>query len=237
MDVLYPLGTGSNYRNLELRFSLRSLINVDHDRIFLIGPLLPRWIQNISYIKFDDKPLRKQINVINKILFMCRPDSGLSEDFILMNDDFYFLKKQELKNYIMDLSLQDLFNKHPKSSYGLAVHTTITYLKKNQLPELNYEIHYPFIINKKKFLELFSKIDSKEGAILYRSIYGNTYQLPGEMREDFKFYDPLDFYNKKGELFFSSDNIIPCIYDFKQFMLKLFPDRCIHEAALKYEKI
>jgi hypothetical protein len=234
MDVLYPLGTGSLYRNYELRLSLRSLRHIDHDRVFIIGSHELKWLQRLTFIKYPDVKKFKQLSVINKILFMCRPESELSEDFILMNDDFYFLQKQAVKSFCGFQSLPELRIKYPDSSYGRAIETTIMLLISRKLPDVNYEIHYPIILNKTKFRDLFSSINLQSGPVVYRSIYGNTYSLSAEPTIDFKIYNYMDFYKKKDAFFISTDTIIPELYNFKRFMLERVGDRSVYEAAMRF---
>lgn len=231
MDVLYPLGHGSRYRNFELRLSLRSLKFIDHDRVFIIGNQYLKWFKNISFIAFPEEKNQKQLSVINKLIYMCAPDSEISEDFILMNDDFYFLERQELKSYIQKSSLSEFACKYPTSSYGLALRTTAAYLKAHVLPEINYEIHYPIVLNKKKFLNIFSRINLRSGPLVYRSIYGNTYGLPAEPADDFKIFTADDFYKKKNGSFISTDVTIPEMYNFKKFVLNKVGDKSEYETG------
>ena len=47
MDIVYPIK--STNENIELRYSLRSLQNIQHDRVFIIGDL-PNFVQNVIHI-------------------------------------------------------------------------------------------------------------------------------------------------------------------------------------------
>jgi len=236
MDIVYPLGGGSIYRNMELRFSLRSLQFVDHDKVFIIGQMPLRWLQRVEFIKLPDIKKQKQRSVIKKLLFICQPESPVSEDFILMNDDFYFLERQEIKLYKGFMDLEELRNKYPTSSYGRALQTTIEFLKFKKLQLTDYEIHYPFVFNKTKFRDLFNQINLDAGPMVYRSIYGNHYKLPAEPIEDFKIYNTKDFYKQKVRHFLSTDTIIPDLYNFKKFIMERVGKRSQYEMAFKFEK-
>jgi hypothetical protein len=113
-------------------------------------------------------------------------------------------------------------DKYPTSRYGEAVATALAYLNHKKLPTKNFEIHYPMIINKHRFTELFSKINFNEGAIVYRSVYGNTYGLTGEPAEDFKVYSGMQFAKYYQCLFVSTDNRVPGTNQFRSFMNKNF---------------
>lgn len=227
MDIVYPLGTGSLCKNLELRYSLRSLQFIDHKKIFIVGHR-PGFLKNIIHIKYHERTHKKQYNVINKIIEVCKC-KNLSDDFILMNDDFFFLKETGIKKYLYDSDLGLLQKRTPRTQYGNALQNTIDFLTKNKLPILNFEIHYPMVFNKHKFLELFSSLDlSKQ--INYRSVYGNYYKLESYVpHRDFKIHAIDAFEEKENDEFVSiTDKIM--VYDrFKNFLKNKFPNKSNYE--------
>jgi len=174
MDIVYPIGTGSLCKNQELKYSLRSLQFIGHGKIFIIGNR-PGFLDKIIHIHYHENTHKKQLNVINKILLACKLDN-LSDDFLLMNDDFFFLKETEIQKYLYDCSIKSLQNKTPKTQYGKSLAATIDYLNNNHLPFNNFEIHYPMVFNKHKFLSLFGTFDLNQ-QVNYRSVYGNYYKL------------------------------------------------------------
>ncbi len=56
-----------------------------------------------------------------------------------------------------------------------------------ELP-LNYEIHVPMLINKNNF----KKVVGMNHNLLYRSMYGNIYNIQGSEMEDVKVYDSVN---------------------------------------------
>ena len=56
IDFLYVLGSGSEYNNLELRLSLRSIDKYAHNlgRVFIVGEK-PDWIKNVIHIPVKDE--------------------------------------------------------------------------------------------------------------------------------------------------------------------------------------
>lgn len=91
MDIAYILKEKpDNYD--ELRYSLRSLKNIQHDKLFICG-YLPKFINNrkVTYIP-TLQTLSKYENARNNKIELCKC-SLLSDDFILFNDDFYMLEK------------------------------------------------------------------------------------------------------------------------------------------------
>jgi hypothetical protein len=89
MDIVY-IYRHSRDDGRELRYSLRSLSNVPHGKVFIIGDK-PKWTKGIVHVPASDPHGLKALNALHKITVACR-DPRVSEDFVLMNDDFYVLK-------------------------------------------------------------------------------------------------------------------------------------------------
>ena len=89
MDILYTLKQCDQCD--ELIYSLRSLCNLPHDRVFLVGGC-PKNIDKskVVYIPTEQKGTKWR-NSTNNVKTACK-DPRLSDDFILMNDDFFVLK-------------------------------------------------------------------------------------------------------------------------------------------------
>ena len=95
MDVVYVIGKGSNWRDNELRFSLRSITKNGSGirNIFIVGER-PDYIKNIIHIPASDifdPAVNADGNIITKILTACG-DKRLSENFLFINDDHLVLK-------------------------------------------------------------------------------------------------------------------------------------------------
>ena len=228
MDVVYPLRkNSSSWKNNELRYSLRSLVQYGPGfrNIVIIGDL-PAFVENVRHIAHSDPYPNKQSNVIDKLLHLSE-GKKISADFILMNDDFFFLQPaQEIQTYTIG-DIMGLRNFRTRSRYGQAIRNTYTWLKKRGLPLRNYEVHYPFIYNTKKFKTLFSEIDYIGTPVLHRSLYGNYYGLAWtELKKDFKIYrnpHPRMFRDPRTcmEPFISTSADIPVVI--KKFFEAGFP--------------
>lgn len=171
MDVAYPIGTGSKWQNNELRYSLRSLKNIVHDRVFIIGHK-PEFVQNVIHIPFPDKHILKDSNIISKLLRVCYED--ISEDFWFVSDDQLFLRP-----FPHEGELTIAFNvgeiKRGDSSWSHTKFNTADYLKRQGLPYLNYDTHTPQIINKHKYVEIMLAAPFSEGiGLLTNSYYFNV---------------------------------------------------------------
>ena len=111
LDLVYILGDGSDWDNNEIRYSLRSAEqNFAHRKVFIVGEC-PSWLQNVIYIRFPDSHQIKTANGVAKVLRAAR-DQRLSERFVLMNDDFFFLKKQRAVPYYYRGKTSEFIDKH-----------------------------------------------------------------------------------------------------------------------------
>lgn len=209
MDIVYTLR--NNYDGEELIYSLRSLKNIPHDRVFLVGGC-PSWAQNIIHIPTEQTGTKWE-NSVSNIKTACK-DSRLSDDFILMNDDFFILEPstpQELNKYHATVAkmLEGLGKKHPKPTpymVGMAETRDLLFWLGKEEPRC-YELHIPFVFNKNKFLEMF-KIPGTDSikCLQIRTLYGNLYMSGGEDMPDVKICDKKGSPGQKGQFLSCSDS-------------------------------
>ena len=55
-DIYYPVIKSVN-DNAELRFSLRSLKNIEHGNVYIVG-YKPLWVKNVIHLPYNDIPAR-----------------------------------------------------------------------------------------------------------------------------------------------------------------------------------
>ncbi len=224
LDIVYPYR--SSRWGKEIRYSLRSLENIEHDNVFIVGHL-PRYVKNIVYIKADDIYPKHTWNAIHKILLACQ-DERLSDDFILMNDDFYFLKPQEIRQEYKS-TLKQHIKEREDDKYGETLIETERVMNDMFVRLLlkSYELHYPIILNKHKFQELFNSFDWKRN-IVWRSIYGNRYlKYKNKRNKDYK-VRTLDELNElsDGDFISSGEPMKEYIID---LLKEKFPNRSVYE--------
>ena len=239
MDVVYLVSKCPN-NNIELRYSLRSLKNIKYDNVFLVW-YKPNWVKNVKHIPFNDKD-DKFLNVKKKQkIIASHPD--ISDNFIYMNDDFYFLKPQEVKNYkIWTVDQQVEYIKSVVDNYKVYhYYRSITDILRMFGRWDSYETHTPMIFNKKKMQEVIEwKPDYRTTS--FRSLYGNYHSIPAELLTntpdykkykrgciDCKMYNLEDLYLQEWQLLLSSENKLAKSKEFEIFMDKLFPSKCFYE--------
>ena len=179
MDVLYILGRGSKHDDMELRLSLRCLEkNAEGiDRIFIVGNC-PDWVQNVTHIPAEDTWTAEN-NSFQKILIACRSD--ISDEFLLMNDDFFMLAPFNVETY--PYYDRDKLTKRVEENnpYNRSINKTIDVLKLfGVFNPTNYDVHCPFRIQKNTFLLLESLAElfkEENTGVLCRSIYGNIFNI------------------------------------------------------------
>lgn len=215
MDIVYVLGRQESYE--EFRYSLRSLENIDHDTVHIVGSK-PTWAKNISHIKCNTKHrggLSYFLDAEEKWIAACNsPD--VSEDFILMNDDFFIMKPVEkLYNYHAG-RLTDWVVKNEKISssvYINAMNNTREILRHCQgattyKESKSFSVHVPMVQNKEKRLaaSLIALEYAKSGKpILTRTLYGNQFGLKGRFLVDPK-VRKVDGEFRRGSNFLSTND-------------------------------
>ncbi len=220
MDLVYPLRDESDDDYFELKYSLRSMSNVPHDRVIIVGGK-PSWITNIVHIKETDSHSLKGYNSMRKLLAAF---NVVSEDFIYMNDDFFMLKEQNIQYFHQGKLKDNVERRGPLLNFSRywAGMKRVSILFEEPL---DYEIHYPFIFNKNRLLEMTNKYDMDKQYSL-RSLYGNEFGVGGEFMKDNKVYAIEDF---KGDLFVSSSDQLHTDGALTKALDKMFPRKSIYE--------
>lgn len=196
MDVLIPYKAS---RTDELRFALRSLKNIEHGKVFIVGDL-PAWATNVIHIPRDNARNRYK-DVSSMVEKSCR-DSRLSEDFILFNDDFFVMSPMEELPKWYKGSLKEDYIKHakrqPHAMYTRAISMTDRFLKARGIkyPKA-YNCHIPVVMNKKKRLEVADMIRNSmryNNIVLPRVVYSNLFDDTGIQHPDCKYIGLDDNY-------------------------------------------
>ena len=185
MDLVYICRDGENE---ELRYSIRSAVNnLPHDKIWVVGGK-PDWYTG-NYIEVN-QGRAKYTNARNSLKAICDSEE-ISESFILMNDDFYIINKVESVPYMYAGTLddkikqrEDIFN---GNTYTTLLRKTLGYLYRKKINVvLDYELHVPMVMEKRKL----NKVLKLSG--LWRSVYGNVFNVGGVKIRDVKVYDKKD---------------------------------------------
>jgi len=181
LDVVYCVK--QNLNNSELRYSLRSLANLPHNRVFIFG-YIPDWVQNVEARPVVQKGKDKWEKTADCLWYVVN-DKDLGEEFIMFNDDFFVMKPQTDLKYYYDKTLRDKVSGRAGGEFSRRLLEASKALEERGKSTLNYELHIPIIVNKdklKKIWDIYPNIGAK------RSLYANEYGVKGEQRADCKIY-------------------------------------------------
>ena len=229
MDLVYICRNGENE---ELRYSIRSAVkNLPHDKIWVVGGK-PDWYTG-NYIKVS-QTRSKYVNARNNLKTICASED-ISDSFILMNDDFYIINKVDSVPYMYSGTLdtkikirEDLFT---GNSYITLLRQTLSILsRRSKNPILDYELHVPMVMEKKKLFKVL------KFSGLWRSAYGNMFEVGGIKVKDVKVYNinnkfysnGYDINNLEYDYLSSEDNSFDMIKE--KVLNKTFKTKSIYEA-------
>lgn len=223
MDVVYICRKGANE---ELRYSLRSLANIEHDRVWIFGDC-PSWFTG-SHVHVEQFG-RKQGNAKRNLLAACT-NSRVSDPFLLMNDDFYIIAPTEPALYDRGPSadvIAEYERKHPGGSYTEALKATDELLRADGYEDpLSYELHMPMPVHKALMLKVLERVMSDGRTTLQnRTMYGALAGLPSTTVADVKVYGPDDL-PPTGAYLSSSDATFPLVFP---LLSELFPEPSPYE--------
>jgi hypothetical protein len=229
MDFVYTCRDGENE---ELKYSIRSVINSFPDATIWVAGGKPDWYVG-NYIKVDQSRT-SHVNQLANFVAVCNSED-ISNEFILMNDDFFIVNKINKIEYFNGGLLQDKIDLYQDlvgdNSYVRRLMQTISRLHKYKIDNpIDYELHIPFPVEKDKLKTVLDK----DGRFHWRSIYGNVFQVGGELIKDVKVYDSgnlakksFDYINNKSDFLSSLDASFSKI---EPLLKELFPNKTIYEA-------
>jgi len=238
IDVVYILRNTSKWQNNEIRYSLRSIEKNAKDiagKVFLIG-FCPKFIDTneLVHIVANDPYANKLRNAIYKIKIACH-DPRVSEKFMLMNDDFFIMRKMEYVQNYSKGSLRHSEKRHRTKAgyYFKAIKETRKSLREIGIESpIDYETHTPIMIEKKKFIALENRFNMMGHAHLFRSVYCNVLGITGKDRRDVKIYwrDSADIEKIKKLDILSTDDKVVMDVQMQKFLKRRFSN------PSKYEK-
>jgi len=174
VDVVIPLGKGSKWNDLELRFCLRALESNFNDlgQVWLIGEC-PAWCEGVRHIRVPDLfTSNKDANLISKILVACY-QSEISDMFLRVSDDEIFLKPMSVGQ------LRPYHQGSIRSPNGNRWHQRLKrtgqWLRSKGRTDWNYDSHIPALMSCESFRRIFACAPYKQGpGLTIDSTYFNS---------------------------------------------------------------
>lgn len=231
LDVVYFV---SAFPKNDLRYSIRSVAkNLEFNKLWIYGGKKYD-INPDGYVRImNQKGATKWDKVRSMYREVCLNDS-ITEDFIMFHDDFFIMKPIKEINpehrgtfeahiSVIEASFGNQLTEYTK----ILRHASETLLEGNK-SNLSYELHKPFIFNRKKLLYILDKYP-REHCI--RSIYGNYYQIGGEKTHDVKIFNKEPKFDYKKEPILSTDNsVITDGNEHWEYITNKFNERCKYEG-------
>lgn len=222
MDVVYIVRPGES--NDELRYSLRSLANLKHEQVWIVGHT-PTWVTGVRSLDTVQRGPKWTNGLNNWLAAVEHPD--MPPAFVLMNDDFYIMEPLSVLPVWHGGPLRD---QATADDYGRGLLRTAALLEGTGVDvPLSYELHVPMVVDTNGWaLALGPKIDDER--LAPRSIYGNFAELGGERHEDVKVRN-LAGNAPAASLFLSSTDI--SFPRMAPALREAFPDRGPYERPAR----
>lgn len=234
IDIVYPIGRGSQWNNMELKYSLRSVEKYlsGFCNIYIIGEL-PHFINKnkVKHFFFQDSHSNRERNIMEKFARACH-EPELSKNFLFMNDD-YFLCRPATSGSFFPPQYKGTLEETIRTAnpdYARYLKATLEELTRRGLTTLNFDVHKPVLVNKNIFLQTVHRFDwSKPYGYTLKSILFNYPDLPRAQTKDEKINHPytekqwLEISKSFTDSFSIGDHAIT--FGLKKFLEAQFPDK------------
>jgi hypothetical protein len=193
VDVVYLCREGENE---ELRYSLRSLRNLPHERVWVFGGA-PEWICGAELVPVDQHDTKYRVTTAAMRAACRHPD--VSDPFVLFNDDFYVMRPVPEVPVLHRGPVTAVLAYYERrwggrSRYSIGMRETAALLRSLGFDDpLSYELHVPLPIHKAAMLEALDAGEASGITVLHkRTLYGNLARLGGERLADCKIVSTRD---------------------------------------------
>jgi hypothetical protein len=171
--------------NEELRYSIRSVIDSFPDAdIWVVGGKPDWYVGNHLPVP---QTKSKYNNARENLLQTCHM-KDISEEFVLMNDDFFIIDKINKINEYHGGPIREKSARYNQmyqgGQYARFLADTYYWLTKQKINEpMDYDIHVPMKMKKQNLLKIIGHKN-----VLWRSAYGNMFGSGGKEIHDVKVY-------------------------------------------------
>ena len=223
-DIVYFVKESES--NEELRYSLRSLKNFPHRKVWFYGGC-PKGLNPDFHVPVKQEKDNKWKNVSTMLDMACN-NPEITKEFWLFNDDFFIMEKiDNPKNYYRGdlykriVQLEDVY--HGMTPYSKLLRACAKELESLGVTTKDFSLHIPLKIDKNKMLWL-REVSNFEG---FRSLYGNYFDIAKDRMNDCKIVSPTKEY--KGGCYLSTDDKAFEFGVVGKQIREIFPDKCEYE--------
>lgn len=208
-DIVYLVGPGEH--NDQLRYSLRSLVNLRHDRVWIVGHK-PEWVKDVQFLPVAQRG-PKHSNTWRNFEELAKNGP---ESFYLFNDDYFLLHPMREVPLFHRGSLDERIAYYERKP-GLRAwaargrHTRRAFERLGfDVPSLlTYELHLPLPLQRPQLtgaLEALHGVRELEPRFyMKRTWVGNWAQLGGQRSQDCKVHSKWGNATLRGSFLSTSD--------------------------------
>jgi hypothetical protein len=181
LDVVYPYRRGGD--EFELRYSLRSLVNVAHDRVIVAGDR-PLFASDALVTVPGPRRWNRYRSSTANILAAVRT-GGITGRFVVMNDDFFVLRPWTPRVEHRGTIAEYLASGRAGGEYQGMVERTRDLLQINGVADpFFFGLHTPMVYDAARLLGMVELFRGER--YLLRTLYGNLHAKSERSREDVK---------------------------------------------------
>ena len=228
-DVVYRLRPSR--RNEELRYSLRSLANLPHGRVWTVGTTRPAWLaESVGHVVSPERPGTKWKNIVAALQGACAA-AEVSATFVLIDDDMFVMQPLEEMPVLHRGPLEGVPSYNGTSTYHRGIRETEDLLHElGRTDLLSYEVHLPIPITKARMWEALAIAQAKRPKIRClhaRTLYGNLWRIGGALAVDCKAFGRA--YEYRDRPFISTSDSSFVNQPVGKYVRASLPDPCIYE--------
>jgi hypothetical protein len=229
-DIVYIVRPGD--RNHELRYSVRSLVNLPHGRVWIVG-YKPTWLEGAEVIEVRSQGHVKHSNAKANLRAACEHPE-VSEAFYYFNDDFFVMQSMEtLPVFHRGTVTEVIAGYASRSAYIQYMEQTRDLLIERGIAEpLSYELHAPMLVSKHGMIEALALCSDPQHQ--ERTIFGNLQHIGGERVDDYKVYGRDG--NWQEWPFISTEDSVFRAYPVGHYIREQFPDPSPYEVETTRER-
>lgn len=191
-DVVYRVKVGPKE---SLRYSLRSLANIPHGRVWIVGAK-PEWVRGVEHVETVQRGNKWENSNLN---LRAALTADTPEWFLLFDDDFYVVRSTMTAAVYHRGTVDEMIAEYKRrltndSAYMRRVREARDVLQGwgFEAP-LSYEVHVPLPVHKPTMAGVMNRLADtplKNKGAQYRTFYGNLAKIEGRKITDPKLYHP-----------------------------------------------
>jgi hypothetical protein len=224
--VAYAVRQGD--RNEELRYSLRSLANLDHHRVIIAGHC-PPWVTNVEHIPTVQTGSKYE-RAARNWRAVCE---ALDEPFLMFNDDFFVMRPTTVETWHRGplVDVIGYYEARGQSRYLNGMRRTAELLDRLGYPDpLSYGLHVPMLIDPAWWLKMLTVTADEPGPLHLRTVYGNLAGIGGTYMADVKAHLTARTSQLRHSPFLSTDDDSFQRFTISEKIRATFPESCRYET-------